>query len=742
MCEHDREVFEVRGQEIRVVTDEQECVVSFNGVAERLLDARCANALGRSWRALLAEGAAAPIDWARVARGEPVEIARSGRILSIQRIHQREDRAWWVGQDVTPYRQKIEDLEHIGQFFDHSGDSILIHDRQGRILRVNDAMTRNLGYTREQLLALHVYDVEMSVKPGSLTGIWDRMVPGEAITIQGTQRRSDGSLIPVEVRLGLFESRGELLVCAVARDVSAHRYTENQLRALNEQLEQAHTQALTASQAKSSFLANMSHEFRTPLNAIIGYSEIITEDLGAVLPQHSETLSDLHSVLVASNHLLNLINNLLDLSKIEAGKFEVDIETIDPITLVDEVARVIDPMARQRGNTIAIHDETHGRAASMRSDRLKLKQVVFNLLSNAAKFCASDTSIDVHVRLFEPSHGATRVRISVEDCGAGIADHEIERLFQPFEQSDSATHKSRQGTGLGLPISRRLCQLLDGDLSATSEVGHGSVFCIDLPLVYQDDDKEMRESATRLSPHAPSALIVTSDETIAAQFSQQAAGVGYRASRAVDRREVITIAHATRPRHVTVDASLYPEHAMDVVRSLQQNPAMAPLSLSIVGRIQHERRGWCLHSATIIALPASPNVLVQLLARRNTNLARAITNATATQIAPLCDGDIPQGMTHLSDLRALERAHREDPSRTLIAHLDLGRVEDIEWWLQCERTRSPRALAYWVVILSESSREAIDEASTRAASLWGEPLYDIWQRLLRDDAPSRHDLKR
>jgi signal transduction histidine kinase len=259
-----------------------------------------------------------------------------------------------------------------------------------------------------------------------------------------------------------------------------------EMSALNETLEQrvaerseslriAKEQAEEASRAKSAFLANISHELRTPLNAIIGYSEMLHEE--AVDAGRTETLADLLKIRVAGKQLLCLINDLLDLSKIEAGKVEVQAEALDLAEILDDAVTTIQPMAVRNGNTVKVlsYESIH-----MTSDRRMISQVLLNVLSNACKFTQSGTvSLGVSRRNI---NDAESVEIAVSDTGIGIRPEMLERLFEPFVQADSSTTRRFGGTGLGLAISRRFCRMLGGDITATSALGRGSTFNIILPL--------------------------------------------------------------------------------------------------------------------------------------------------------------------------------------------------------------------------------------------------------------------
>jgi signal transduction histidine kinase len=244
---------------------------------------------------------------------------------------------------------------------------------------------------------------------------------------------------------------------------------------LFDEIQDKSRQLAEASQHKSQFLANMSHELRTPLNAIIGVSEMLREDAEA-LKQDTEPLD---RVLGAGRHLLSLINDILDLSKIEAGRMELNLASFSLAAVIDEVVKTIEPLAAKNGNQIAIHCD--GEIGTMRADQMRLRQALLNLMSNANKFTDHGT-ITIDARQGQED-GRDWVTIAVADTGIGMTPEQMGKLFQEFSQASSATASKYGGTGLGLVISKRFCQMMGGDITVASESGRGSTFTIRLPRI-------------------------------------------------------------------------------------------------------------------------------------------------------------------------------------------------------------------------------------------------------------------
>jgi signal transduction histidine kinase len=251
---------------------------------------------------------------------------------------------------------------------------------------------------------------------------------------------------------------------------------------LFDEIQDKSRQLAEASQHKSQFLANMSHELRTPLNAIIGVSEMLREDAEA-LKQDTEPLD---RVLGAGRHLLALINDILDLSKIEAGRMELHLQTFPLVPVIEDVAKTIEPMATKNGNRLVI--ECPADLGTMHADQTRFRQSLLNLASNANKFTERGTiTIAAHQR---QENGRDWITFSMTDTGIGMTPEQMGKLFQEFSQASSATSSKYGGTGLGLAISRRFCQMMGGDITVTSEPGKGSTFTIRLPRIVGDPAKE------------------------------------------------------------------------------------------------------------------------------------------------------------------------------------------------------------------------------------------------------------
>ena len=376
-------------------------------------------------------------------------------------------------------------------------DTVMLHDAEGRIVDANQHAADNLGYSMDELFELNIRDIETTIAkmPREKWGEnWKRMEPGVPVTVQGEHRRKDGSTFPVEVRLGIMDLGHERLLLAIARDITTRVENEKRLRENEKNLERevarataelvrevadrraAQDAAEEANAAKSRFMANMSHELRTPLNATIGYAEMIQEELTEA--GFHEISPDLERIQAAGRHLLGLINDILDVSKIEAGRMDVYYEQVAVDPLVSEVIDTVRPLVERNENSL--ESNLDGSLGSSFVDVVKLRQILYNLLSNAAKFTKRG-KITLRTARRETPHGEV-LDFAVQDTGIGMSEEQLARIFEPFTQADASTTRKYGGTGLGLAISHSFCELLGGRIGATSELGVGTTFTVVIPV--------------------------------------------------------------------------------------------------------------------------------------------------------------------------------------------------------------------------------------------------------------------
>ena len=372
-----------------------------------------------------------------------------------------------------------------------------------------------------------------------------------------------------------------------------------------------------ADRHKSEFLANMSHELRTPLNAIIGYSEMLQEDaadLGA-----EQFTDDLKKINAAGKHLLELINAVLDLSKIEAGKMELYLESFDVAGLVRDIAAVIQPLAAKNANRLTVNcpDEV----GTMRADLTKVRQALFNLLSNACKFTDQGTISLAVAR--ESTDGQDWMAFSVNDTGIGMTPEQLTRLFEVFSQADAATTRKYGGTGLGLALSRRLCRMMGGDVTVESEAGRGSTFTIRLPAQVAEEAEETVAAAVpadHLPPGVGTVLVIDDEPAVRDLMQRFLTKEGFRVVTAHGGEEGLRQARELRPDAITLDVMMPGMDGWAVLSALKADPDIADIPVVMLTIVDDKNLGYALGASDYLTKPIDRERLVTTLEKYRRDL--------------------------------------------------------------------------------------------------------------------------
>ncbi len=386
-----------------------------------------------------------------------------------------------------------------------------------------------------------------------------------------------------------------------------------------------------ASQLKSQFLANMSHELRTPLNAIIGVTEMLHED--AVDLKREDELEPLERVLRAAKHLLALINDILDLSKIEAGKMDIHIESFAVAPLIEDVVQTIGTMAAKNGNKVVV--DCPADLGTMRADQTRIRQALLNLASNANKFTEKGT-VTIGARRGVDA-GREWVTMAVTDTGIGLTPEQMGKLFQDFVQADASTTRKYGGTGLGLAISRRFCQMMGGDITVASEPGRGSTFTIRLPAevgAVQPAAAVRDAAAARPAAAATGAatiLVVDDDPTVREVIERHLTREGFAVVTASGGQDALRLARELHPAAVTLDIMMPDLDGWTVLAAIKGDPELADIPVILVSIVDEKTRGYALGATDYMVKPVDRAQLSGVL--------RNICGAVGRQVLLVDDDD-------------------------------------------------------------------------------------------------------
>ena len=397
----------------------------------------------------------------------------------------------------------------------------------------------------------------------------------------------------------------------------------------------ARDEAEEANRAKSTFLANMSHELRTPMNAIIGYSEMLIEESPDLEP--SEFVPDLQKILAAGKHLLGLINDVLDLSKIEAGKTTLYLEEFLIASVVDEVVATVNPLIQKNGNRLAL--DILPDIGSMRADLTKLKQCLLNLFSNAAKFTSNGSiALKVSAGVSTPVAsgieqdcvlaGDDLIIFSVSDTGIGMTPEQLERVFESFSQADDSTTRKYGGTGLGLAISRRFSRMMGGDITVDSVVGEGSTFTLSVPRSVPDPAlvlPELLQAQSALVVEADPAppavapravvLVIDDDPSVCELASRALVHHGYEVHTAANGNAGLTLARKLHPDVITLDVMMPGMDGWSVLQQLKSEPELSSIPVVMMSMLDVEDLTQAMGAAASVSKPVAAQQLNALLDR-------------------------------------------------------------------------------------------------------------------------------
>ncbi|MCL7938239.1 MAG: GAF domain-containing protein [marine benthic group bacterium] len=515
-------------------------------------------------------------------------------------------------ENARLYTEAKRQRQYFQTVVENSPVAIVTLDLDGRIASLNPAFETLFGFPPSEALGRDLDELittgETKIEAKRRT---QQVFAGDITRGIGRRRRRDGSFIDVEFAGVLVDVDGTSSgIVALYHDIT--------------ELLEARHDAESASRAKSQFLASMSHELRTPLNAIIGYSEMLQED--AEEEGQEEFVPDLQKIHSAGRHLLALINDILDLSKIEAGKMELYLEKFDGGEVIEQVVTTIQPLIEKNGNRLEVRGA--GDVGLLRTDATRLRQVLLNLLSNASKFTENGQITLEAERLSAKGSEGDWISIAVRDTGIGMSDEQLGRLFEAFSQAEASTSKRYGGTGLGLAISRSFCRLMGGDIFVDSEPGVGSTFTVRIPVEapesesdaaeYAGDESALEESNMQddsFDEAVGTILTIDDDPEARSLLRRILERESFRVVGAASGSEGLRMARAGRPDCITLDVMMPGMDGWEVLTELKRDPELADIPVVMLSILDERNLGFSLGASDYLTKPVDRDRLRDVLSR-------------------------------------------------------------------------------------------------------------------------------
>ncbi len=475
------------------------------------------------------------------------------------------------------------------------GDIIWTNNAAGEMLGAQADWSRYTGQTQPEYQnfgwtkAVHPDDVPPTLQA------WNEAVAARGVFVNEHRlRRYDGAYRLFAVRATpVLDAAGRLREwVGIHEDITERRLAEAELVAAKEQAEEAN-------RAKSQFLANMSHELRTPLSAIIGYTEMLEEEIEDESDPAS-LLGDMTKIKDNARHLLGLINDVLDISKVESGRMEVYAEEFDTGRLLQDVTATMQALMEKNGNTLVL--DAPPDLGTMHQDMTKLRQMLLNLLSNAAKF-TKDGTITLSAQRTVGPDGTDQVTLSVSDTGIGMTPEELQKLFQRFQQADASTTRRFGGTGLGLSITRAFATMLGGSVDVGSAPGQGTTFTLRLPAQWQPAQAPATGGDMEAADDRRPVLVIDDDPAVLDLMTRFLQKEGFAVRTALDGETGLRLAAQLQPSAILLDILMPRLDGWGVLSRLKADPALAPIPVVVVSFVNERGLGYSLGAAEYLTKP-------------------------------------------------------------------------------------------------------------------------------------------
>jgi PAS domain S-box-containing protein len=600
-------------------------------------------------------------------------------------------------------------------------DAIVMVNNTGRIVLINSQAETLFGYKRDELIGKPVEILlperfrqsHVEHRTGYFTEPKTRTM-GAGLELFACQK--NGSEFPVEISLSPLGTEAGTFAMSAIRDITDRKKLQEELRRKNDELEQQNRLIQQANRLKSEFLANMSHELRTPLNGIIGFAELMhDEKVGPVSSDHKEYL---HDILTSGRHLLQLINDVLDLSKVEAGKLEFVPERAEPAVVVGEVCEIVRTLAAKK--RIRLRTECDPVLAQIETDVRCLKQILYNYISNALKFTPDEGTVSVRIA----AQGDDYFRIEVEDNGVGIRSEDLHRLFVEFQQLGTNRSKETTGTGLGLALTKKIVEAQGGQVGVRSTPGQGSIFHAILPRAFIAPAPIIEESksvqAVATAPGAPLILVVEDDASDRAWIASALHSAGYAVETVATGAEAVLRCREQKFAAITLDIMLPDMSGRAVLEKVRERGLNGQTPVTVVTLLAHKEVVAGFQVNDILAKPVSQSEIVKALER---------CHVTPSTPRPILVVDDDQSALKLADetLRrlgyrtvcrqngasALRAASKERPA-AVVLDLVMPAMNGFEFLKRFRRTQRGRHTP--VIVWTSKDLTELERAELRAAA--------------------------